>query len=144
MNNFKLGRKFEETLKFVILATVIALVLVFFGQTTGIISAVFNWCTKTDLGYMWVINIVAALLVTNVIYYFITKEKLGLIGMLLKGLIEMLLTFIAECAIWHRAEVWEMFISGFSWGKVSLAGLGILVATLAFLNHLRGIDYGDA
>lgn len=139
----KFGRKFEETLKFVILATVIAFVLVFFGQTTGIISAVFNWCTQTDLGYMWVINIVVAILLTNVLFYFVTKEKLGLIGHVVKVILEALFTLIAECAIWHRGEAWQVLTEGFSWAKVSLAGLGILAATVAFLVHLRGIDYGE-
>lgn len=139
------NRKFFETLKFVLRAILFAFILVNLGKIWGILSNVFTWCTKIDLGYMWVINIAVGALVAGLIGLITRKsrEKYAVTIGIVKGIMFVLFVLVIECFVWHLKDSWEMLKAPIDSSNIILAVLGLVAATLSFVWHLRGVNYDD-
>ena len=137
-------RKFFETLKFVLRAILFAFILVNLGKIWGIVSNVFTWCTETDLGYVWVINIAAGAAVAGLIGLITHKsrEKYPVTIGIVKTIIFILVVLAAECFIWHLKDSWEVLKAPIESSDIIVAVLGLVAATLSFIWHLHGVNYG--
>lgn len=139
------NRKLIETLKFVLRAIVFAFILVNFGKTWNIVSSVYTWCTKIDLGYVWVINIAAGAAIVGLIGLVTRKKRkqYPTTIRIVKILIFVLVVLIIECFAWHLKDSWEMLKAPIDTSDIILAVLGLVAATLSFVWHLRGVNYDD-
>lgn len=138
-------RKFTETLKFVLRAIVFAVILVNLNKIGTILIAVFDWCTKVDLGYKWVINMAVGAVVVGIISL-ITRKNRELFGVALKigkVIVFFLIVLCAECILWHWEEVSQMLVAPINTSDIVVAVLGLVAATISFVWHLRGVDYDD-
>ena len=90
----------------------------------------FENCVTTDKGYMWVVNLLAAGIVTYTwgrIYKGAkTIEIFGGIG------IFMLMILVVEMAIWHPSQFAQMMAEQFSIRDLKFFGFGILVAVISY------------
>lgn len=138
-------RKFFETLKFVLRAILFAFILVNLGKIWGILSNVFTWCTKTDFGYMWVINIAAGAAVAGLIGLITHKSRKKYPATIggVKTIIFVLVVLAVECFGWHLKDSWEVLKAPIESSDIIVAVLGLVAATLSFIWHLHGVNYGD-
>jgi len=138
-------KKVYETLKFVLRAILFAFILVNLSKIWGIMSNVFTWCTTTDLGYVWVINIAAGAIVAGLIGLATRKyrEQYTITITVVKTTVFALVVLIIECFIWHLKDSWEILKAPIATSDIILALLGLVAATLSFVWHLRGVNYDD-
>lgn len=133
------GRKVYETIKFVLTAILIAVLMVAVSQIKSMSMLLWKYWTEVDRGYMWTINIVVAAAVTKIMFI---KQK-GAIMFTLKCASTFILAILVECILWHRKDIWSIISPQITLNRIMLSGAGIFAATLAFIFHIKGIDYGD-
>lgn len=134
------GRKVYEIIKFVLTAISVAVIMVTVSQTKEMATLLWEYWTKTDKGYMWTINIIIAIIVGKMM---IGRQK-GKAAVVLKLLLMFCVTIISECLLWHRSDIWKKLVeSEMIRHNIILVGGGIIAATIAFILHIKDIDYSD-
>lgn len=138
-------KKVFETLKFVLRAILFAFILVNLGKIWHILASVFTWCTTTDLGYVWVINIAVGAIVVGLIGLATRKyrEQYAITIGVIKTIVFILVVWAIECFVWHLGDSWEMLKEPVDSSHIILAVIGLVAATLSFVWHLRGVNYDE-
>lgn len=135
-----IGRKIAETVKFVLTAILIAVIMVTLTQAKTIAVLIWEYWTKVDLGYMWTANIILAIALTKIMF----RKRRGAVVFFIKGAIIFIFAILFDCVLWHGKDIWNIISPQITWNRLMLAGAGILAATIAFILHIKDIDYnGD-
>lgn len=133
------GRQVFETVKFVFTAIIIAVLMVTVSQTKAMATSLWEYWTQTDKGYMWTINVAVAVLAGRLVF----GRKRGKVIVVLKGLFMFCMTIALECLLWHRKDILGIIVAQMTWSNLILAAGGIVAATIAFIIHIKDVDYGD-
>lgn len=135
-----IGRKITETVKFVFTAILIAVIMVTVTQIKAIAILIWEYWTMVDKGYMWTVNIVLTIALIKIIF----RKKKGVMAFAVKCAVAFVFTILLELVIWHRKDIWDIISPQITWNRLILAGAGIFAATIAFILHIKDIDYdGD-
>lgn len=133
------GRQVFETVKFVFTAIIIAVLMVTVSQTKAMATSLWEYWTQTDKGYMWTINVAVAVLAGRLVF----GRKRGKVIVILKGLFIFCMTIALECLLWHREDILGIIAAQMTWSNLIIAAGGITAATIAFIIHIKDVDYGD-
>lgn len=133
------GRRIYETIKFVCTAILIAVLMVTISQTKVMATSLWDYWTKTDKGYMWTLNIIIAVIVGSWMF----GRRKGKTIAALKLLVMFCVAIISECLLWHHSDIWGIIVSQMTMNNLILAGGGIVAATIAFVLHIKDIDYSE-
>jgi len=120
---------------FVLRTILVVLAALLVVKIPQIIIACCGFMIKSDMGYMWVINIAIAFVVAQIIPRFIeVGEKIYYIVMVCTFAV---VTILCESAIWHPSEIGTILIHGVSLEKVVYIGVGILASSVTFFIERR-------
>lgn len=130
-----IGRKVYETMKFVLTAVIITVVgVIIFTRIREIVSLLTK-CLVEDKVYMRLISLFVAV----VVFITIRRKKEG--AFLVNFLRIVGIIILAECILWHGSEVFQLISIKIEWNDLIKVFAGIGISMLAFILHLREIDY---
>ncbi len=129
-------RGVKSFLKFVLRTILVVLAALLVVKIPQIIVACCGFMIKSDMGYMWVINIAVAFVVAQIVPRFIEagSEKAYYAIMVCTFAV---VTILCESAIWHPSEIGTILIHGISFDKVIYIGVGILASSVTFFIERR-------
>lgn len=128
-----------------VLITVALVIIARVGENSvSVLKKIYNFCAKTDKGYMWIINIIVATIISKIITKIkvIAKVENNIILTILSSLIFIMSVVVAEIVLWHPNEVPNML--GLKINSVKDLSTGIISATITFgLFIATSIEYDE-
>lgn len=119
----------RNTLKFVAKVIIISLVFLVVVTVPQILVEVWGYL-KSDIGYMWTINMAIAIIVSISVFAVLKHQRVrGWLIWTLAILTMLIVVVVCECLIWHPNEIGSLIAAKASLEKVKYTSLGIGFAT---------------
>lgn len=135
--------KMITLLGFVLVTVTLVAITRVAANGAGTIRKVYNFCMSTDKGYMWLINVIIAIIISKLIAKLkvLAKMKDSKILTVISCLTFIVSIIAAEILIWHPAEIKSML--GIKIDSIKDLATGIISATIVFGLYLATINYDE-